>query len=106
MAKGDWRAVSALRTAALKPGQGAVEAAPVAWTTWDRAHLEVPRLVGRLEDRVVGWAALAPVSPLAAYAGVAEVRIHVDPVVQRCGIGRHLLTRLIREAEACGIWSL
>ncbi len=76
------------------------------WTGWDREHLPSPRLVARLEGRIVGWAALTPLSAAAAHAGAALAHIHVDPLVRRCGIGRALLTRLVSEAEALGIWSL
>lgn len=100
--RGDWS--ETLRLTAAGPS-GAERPKP-SWARWDREHLPTPRLIARLEGRVVGWAALAPLSTSAAHSGAASVHIHVDLLVRRCGVGRALLTRLVSEAEARGIWSL
>jgi phosphinothricin acetyltransferase len=73
---------------------------------WDRSQLASPRLVARLDGRVVGWAALARASDLPAYAGVGLVQLHVDSAVRGCGIGRRLLPRLVEGADTEGLWSL
>jgi len=39
--------------------------------------LQVCRIVAVENDRVVGWAALSPVSSRSVYAGVAEVSAYV-----------------------------
>ena len=62
---------------------------------WDRAHLETPRLVARLDDAIVGWAALSPVSDRCVYGGVAEDSVYVAAAARR-GVGRNLLTELVR----------
>jgi L-amino acid N-acyltransferase YncA len=100
--RSDWR--EAARLSGASPAGD--ERPTPSWTQWDREHLPRPRLVARLQDRIVGWAALAPLSAAVAHAGAALVHIHVDPVVRRCGVGRALLTRVVSEAEALGIWSL
>ena len=64
------------------------------------------RLVARDEGRVVGWAALSPVSRRPCYAGVAEVSFYVGAAFRGRGIGRRLLEALIRESERHGIWTL
>ena len=76
------------------------------WEQWDRAHLPGHRLVARDEGRVVGWAALAPVSPRCVYAGVAEVSVYVAADARGRGIGTALLAALVKSSEAGGVWML
>jgi L-amino acid N-acyltransferase YncA len=76
------------------------------WEQWDRAHLPAHRLVARDEGRVVGWAALAPVSSRCVYAGVAEVSVYVAADARGRGIGTALLAALVKSSEAGGVWTL
>jgi len=76
------------------------------WDAWDAAHLAEARLVALEEDRVVGWAALSPVSDRCCYRGVAENSVYVAPEAQGRGVGRALLERLVVQAEAAGIWTI
>ena len=55
---------------------------------------------------VVGWAALSPTSDRCVYGGVAEVSVYVDPAHHRRGVGRALLSAVIEQSEAGGIWTL
>src|SRR4051812_29296352 len=55
---------------------------------------------------VVGWVAVSPVSTRAAYAGVVEHSVYVDPAVQGRGVGRRLLEALVASTEAAGIWTV
>ncbi|MCI0584383.1 MAG: N-acetyltransferase family protein, partial [Chloroflexi bacterium] len=57
-------------------------------------------------DRVLGWAALSPVSDRCAYGGVAEVSVYVDGETRGRGIGRRLLDALVQASEGAGIWTL
>jgi L-amino acid N-acyltransferase YncA len=67
----------------------------------------VPRVSSRgWEGAVAGWAALAPVSDRCAYGGVAWNSVYVRRSVRGRGIGRLLLERLCRDAEAAEIWTL
>jgi L-amino acid N-acyltransferase YncA len=77
-----------------------------AWEQWGRAHLPGHRLVARDEGRVVGWAALAPVSSRCVYAGVAEVSVYVAADARGRGIGTALLAALVKSSEAGGVWTL
>ncbi|MBN1979860.1 MAG: N-acetyltransferase [Anaerolineae bacterium] len=80
------------------------------WEKWDRAHLTDCRLVarkgGRPFGRVVGWAALSPVSGRCAYAGVASLSIYVAETARGQGVGKALLQALIEASEQRGIWTL
>ncbi len=102
----DWERVRAIYLEGIATGQATFETQAPAWKDWDRSHLPFARLVGRLADEIVGWAALSAVSQRKAYAGVAEVSVYVAAVRRGCGIGRALLTRLISEAEKHGVWTL
>jgi phosphinothricin acetyltransferase len=73
---------------------------------WDRGHLKEARIVSKEEDRVLGWAALSPVSGRCVYAGVAEVSVYVSHKARGKGVGKLLLQKLIDESEAADLWTL
>ena len=70
------------------------------WSTWNNAHLKTCRFAAWLENKLVGWAALSPVSDRCVYAGVAEVSVYVNTSYNGIGIGTQLLKRLIAESES------
>lgn len=102
----DWPAVRAIYEAGIATGNATFETTAPDWPAWDAAHLADHRLVARLNGRVVGWAALAPVSDRCAYAGVAEGSIYVAPEAQGRGVGRALLGAVVASAERGGIWTV
>lgn len=102
----DWPAVRAIYEAGIATGDATFETTAPDWPAWDAAHLPDHRLVARLHGRVVGWAALAPVSDRCAYAGVAEDSIYVASDAQGRGVGRALLTAVVTSAERAGIWTV
>ncbi len=102
----DWPAVREIYEQGIASGNGTFETAAPDWAAWDGAHLRECRLVAREGGRVLGWAALTPVSPRAVYRGVADISLYVAAGARRRGIGRALLERLISESEAAGIWTL
>jgi phosphinothricin acetyltransferase len=77
---------------------------PPSWEAWDRAH--TLRLVAVVEGRVVGWAALEPVSERYVYRGVARSAVYVAESARGRGIGRALMAELIERAESAGIWTI
>ena len=76
------------------------------WEHWDTGHLSAGRIVARSDGEVLGWAALSPVSGRCVYAGVAEVSVYVAGRSRGRGIGKALLSRLVSDSEAAGIWTL
>jgi L-amino acid N-acyltransferase YncA len=102
----DWPAVRAIYQAGIDSGDATFETVVPDWAVWDAAHLPGHRLVARLEGRVVGWTALAPVSDRCAYAGVAEDSVYVAPDAQGRGVGRALLGAVVASAERGGIWTV
>ena len=102
----DWPAVRAIYEEGIASGDATFETDAPSWQSWDAAHLPEHRLVARLDDEVVGWAALSPVSERCVYAGVAEVSVYVARHSRGRGVGHALLEELVRSSEAAGIWTL
>lgn len=90
----------------IATGQATFETEPPSWEEWDAGHHPFARLVADDLGRVLGWAALSPVSKRTCYAGVAEVSVYVAAEARRRGLGHALLDALIRQSEAHGIWAL
>ena len=90
----------------IATGQATFETGTPTWERWDQAHLLAPRLVAISKERVVGWAALSPVSARSVYAGVAEVSVYVSSECRGQGIGCALLETLVSESEKHAIWTL
>jgi phosphinothricin acetyltransferase len=106
MTAADWPPVRAIYAEGIASGQATFETEPPTWEAWDAGHLPHSRLVARRGERVVGWAALAPVSRRACYAGVAEVSVYVAADCRRQGVGTTLLRALVAESERHGVWTL
>jgi phosphinothricin acetyltransferase len=106
MTAGDWEQVRAIYLEGLHEGNSTFETEAPSWEAWDAGHLKDPRLVMRVAGKVLGWAALSPVSKRSVYCGVAEVSIYVTERARGKGIGRALLEQLIKESEHAGIWTL
>jgi phosphinothricin acetyltransferase len=102
----DWPRVAEIYRVGIATGHATFETEVPAWEQWDAGHLRIGRLVCRIGGKVVGWAALAPVSRRACYAGVAEASVYVAASHRRLGLGRSLLLALIAESERAGIWTL
>lgn len=105
MTPADWPEVRSIYEEGIATGLGTFETAASSWEEWDAARLPHSRLVVR-EERIVGWAALSPVSKRPCYAGVAEVGVYVAALARERGLGRALLEAVIDSAEAHGIWML
>lgn len=102
-----WPQVRAVYLEGVATGHATFETEAPEWERWDAAHLPFARLVALAEGaRVLGWAALGPVSGRKAYAGVAEVSVYVGEKFRGEGLGRALLEALVRESEAGGVWTL
>ena len=82
----DWPEVSLIYKQGIDTGLATLEPRCPAWSVWDKAHLKVCRLVTEEDNKVIGWAALTPVSP--EHRGK--------------GIGKALLKELIRCSEEIG----
>jgi L-amino acid N-acyltransferase YncA len=102
----DWTAVREIYRQGIRGGLATFEVEAPSWKDWEAAHHAEHRLVAEMGDRVVGWAALAPVSTRRVYAGVAEDSVYVSAESQGQGIGGALLSALVAGAETAGIWTV
>lgn len=106
MTASDWEQVRSIYLEGIREGNSTFETEAPSPEAWDEAHLQSPRLVMRAEDKILGWAALSPVSKRRVYRGVAEVTVYVTESARGQGVGRALLERLIEDSEQAGIWTL
>jgi phosphinothricin acetyltransferase len=90
----------------IATGNATFETETPTWEAWDAGHLPTCRLVAGKDGRIVGWAALSPVSGRCVYAGVAEVSVYVAADARGQGIGKALLSALVEASEQEGIWTL
>ena len=90
----------------LDTGEASFETAPPDWETWKRKYHPFCRIGREADGRLLGWAALAPVSTRECYRGVAELSIYVDPEFFGRGIGSQLMQHIIESSEDAGIWTL
>jgi L-amino acid N-acyltransferase YncA len=101
----DWPSVKAIYAEGIATGNATFETEAPSWEQWDRAHT-AHRLVAEQDGKVVGWAALSPVSDRCCYTGVAEVSVYVAERARGRGVGRTLLSALVESSERDGIWTL
>lgn len=106
MTAADWLAVATIYAEGIAERTATFETEVPSWEHWDAHHLATCRFVARESTDVLGWVALSAVSRRHCYRGVAELSVYVRASAQRRGVGRALLTRLIAESEAEGIWTL
>ncbi|MBL7827845.1 MAG: N-acetyltransferase [Saprospiraceae bacterium] len=102
----DWPQVAAIYQEGIQTGNATFQTTIPEWQEWDAAHVQPCRLVAEHEGRVVGWAALTPVSGRCVYAGVGEVSVYIADTSRGRGVGIKLLEQLIAESEAAGFWTL
>jgi L-amino acid N-acyltransferase YncA len=100
----DWAEVAAIYRDGMRDGLATFETEVPSWEVWNAAH--TIRVVAALDKRVIGWAALGPISSRWAYRGVAESSVYVARDQQGRGVGRALMERLIEKSEEAGIWTI
>jgi phosphinothricin acetyltransferase len=106
LTRDEWPAVKEIYEQGIATRNATFETQAPDWDAWDHTHLEGHRLVALQDNRVVGWAALSPVSSRCVYEGVAENSVYVAHGRQGHGIGTKLLERLVTEVEQDGIWTI
>jgi L-amino acid N-acyltransferase YncA len=106
MTDDDAARVFAIYGAGIATGHATFETSAPSWERFTETRLPDHRLVATIDDAVVAWAALSPVSDRCAYQGVAEDSIYVDAEARGRGVGRRLLAALVEGAERDGIWTV
>lgn len=79
MLPGDWAAVKEIYKSGIETNLATFQTGVPSYEEWDAAHRRECRLAAVRGERVVGWAALSPVSSRCVYAGVAEVSVYIAP---------------------------
>ena len=102
----DWQSIAAIYKLGIETGHATFETKIPSWKQWDDTHVKSCRIAAWLENKIVGWAALSPVSSRYVYRGVAEVSVYVNIYYGGKGIGTKLLQELIIESENAGFWTL
>ncbi|MEV4942818.1 GNAT family N-acetyltransferase [Streptomyces zaomyceticus] len=98
--------VLAIYQLGIDEGNATFETAAPTWQAFDAAKLPAHRLVALDGGRVLGWAAVVPVSDRCAYAGVVEHSVYVHSDARGRGIGLALLEALLASTDAAGIWTV
>jgi L-amino acid N-acyltransferase YncA len=73
---------------------------------WDEGHHATLRFVAEMEQQLIGWAAISPVSTRVAYSGVGEVSIYISNDSKGQGVASKLFRILINESKTAGFWTL
>jgi phosphinothricin acetyltransferase len=106
MTEADWPDVAAIWEEGIATGIATFETEPPSWQVFDAGRLRERRFVAELDEGVVGWAALSPVSSRPCYAGVAENSVYVAAAARSRGVGTALMRALVEAAGAAGIWTI
>ncbi len=102
----DWNQVAEIYRQGIATGNATFQSDIPSWNEWHESHLKSCRIVGMVDDKIVGWAALSAVSGRCVYGGVAEVSVYVNSEFSGRNIGTKLLNQLIIESEQNNIWTL
>jgi phosphinothricin acetyltransferase len=106
MAREDWAAVEAIYAQGIATQLATFETSTPTWDEFDRGRLRDHRFVAVDGERVLGWAALSPMSSRDCYAGVVEHSVYVRSDAHGRGIGRALMEALIHSADDAGVWTI
>jgi L-amino acid N-acyltransferase YncA len=106
MREDDADAVLAIYAEGIEDGLATFETQCPSWEEWDEAHVEECRLVAEDGGKLLGWAALSPVSRRACYRGVAEITFYVARGARGRAVGSALLEALVDASEEAGFWTL
>ncbi len=104
--KNDWIAISTIYKQGIETGNATFQQEVPTWEEWNNNHLQICRIAAIINDKIVGWCALIPVSSRCVYQGVAEESIYIDENYRGKKIGEKLLQELINQSEKHNFWTL
>lgn len=102
----DWEEVSKIYLEGINTGIATFQNSIPTYDEWNSGHIKSCRLVTKSDGKVLGFAALSPTSSRLVYSGVAEVSIYIGENYRGLGIGKALLTNLIKLSEENNFWTL
>lgn len=107
MEPSDWADAQRIYQEGIDTGHATFESEAPDWEYFDRSRLPRHRLLAEsTEGRILGWAAVSPVSARPVYSGVVEHSVYVTAEARGLGIGTILLRALADSTEAEGIWTI
>jgi L-amino acid N-acyltransferase YncA len=107
MESGDWPDVRRIYQEGIDTGHATFEWEAPDWERFNNSRLPRHRLVAETaEGRILGWAAVSPVSGRPAYSGVVEHSVYIAADARGLGLGAALLGALAESTEAEGIWTI
>lgn len=106
MTASDWDQVRQIYLEGIATGNATFETDAPSFESWNESHSKTCRLVAKEGKKILGWAALSPVSGRCVYAGVADVSIYIGKSFKGGGIGTALLRSIIELSEKEGFWTL
>ncbi len=109
----DWPAIANIYQQGIDTGNASLESHAPTPEKMAANYLAQPQLVAETGGntdaeprRIMGYALLSATSGRCVYGGVAEVSIYVGSDFRGQGVGRLLLTELVRQSEEQGIWTV
>ena len=102
----DWALVSKIYAEGITTGIATFETKVPSFEVWNEKFINDCRLVGEINNKVVGFAVLSQVSKRDVYNGVAEVTVYIAEDERGKGFGKQLLEALVDESEKEGFWTL
>lgn len=102
----DWPEVEKIYEEGLATRMATFETSSPGWESWDKSHLKECRFIAEEDGKILGWAALSPVSDRCVYGGVAEVSVYISEAARGKGVGGTLIQELIQASEKNNIWTL
>ena len=104
--KTDWDSVSKIYKEGITTGIATFETECPDWEKWDNKYISKCRIVAVYNENVIGFAVLSAISKREVYKGVAEVSVYISEAFRGHHIGELLLSKLIKESEDAGFWTL
>lgn len=106
MSPDDWEDVRQIFVEGIQTGNATFQTEAPSWDEWNISHTANCRYVALVNEKVIGWIALSPISSRPAFSGVAEVSIYLSSSSTGMGIGGKLMKHLIEESETLGYWTI
>lgn len=102
----DWKQVEKIYLQGIETGVATFNTKSPSFEEWNSEHINCCRFVYVDGEKVVGWAALSPISSRCAFRGCAEMSVYIDNDYQGRGIGTELVKWLLCDAKKNGYWSI